>query len=323
MSQENPVIAVVIPCYKVKDRILGVLARIPAEVTYIICVDDGCPENSGAFIKQSSGDKRVQVVFHESNQGVGGAMVTGYKVALDTGADVIVKIDGDGQMSPELISLFTAPILKGLCDYTKGNRFSRPEDLRAMPSGRLLGNGILSFLTKLSSGYWGIFDPTNGFTAIHARVLRRLPLDKLDRGYFFESDILFRLNVLRAMIMDIPMQAVYTGEVSSLRISRIFWSFLRGHIRNFCKRVVYSYFLRDFNIASVELVLGILFLLFGIIFGLTEWHEGRESGITASAGTVMLSALPVILGFQMLMSFLQFDIQSAPRFSLHQGLSDK
>jgi len=323
MNKEKPVIAVVIPCYKVRDKILDVLARIPVEIAHIICVDDACPEQSGNFIKQSSADKRVKVLFHEKNQGVGGAMVTGYREALGTDADIIVKVDGDGQMAPELIPLFIAPILRGQCDYTKGNRFFKPEGVQFMPVLRLLGNGVLSFLNKLSSGYWSIFDPTNGYTAIHVRVLRQIPLDKLDHSYFFESDILFRLNVLRAMVMDIPMVAVYGDEKSSLSMRRVLWPFIKGHARNFCKRVVYSYFLRDFHIASLELVLGIIFMSFGVIFGGAEWIAGSKSGVTASAGTVMLSALPVILGFQMLLSFLQFDIQSVPRFPLHPNLADR
>ena len=322
MSKEKPVITVVIPCYKVKGKVLDVIVRIPPEVSRIICVDDACPEQSGAFIRQSCRDPRVEVLFHDKNQGVGGAMVTGYRAALKTGADIIVKIDGDGQMAPELIPSFTAPILKGQCDYTKGNRFFRPEDLRTMPALRIFGNGILSFLTKLSAGYWDIFDPANGFTAIQARVLRQIPLEKLDRSYFFESDMLFRLNILRAVVRDIPMSAVYAGEESSLRIRRILWPFIKGHARNLCKRIVYNYFLRDFHIASLELVFGIVFLLFGVVFGLAQWNLGQEAGIPASAGTVMLGALPVILGFQMLLSFLQFDIQSVPRFPLHQDLPD-
>ncbi|MBU6475958.1 MAG: glycosyltransferase family 2 protein, partial [Alphaproteobacteria bacterium] len=168
-----------------------------------------------------------------------------------------------------------------------------------------------------------IFDPNNGYTAIHADVLRRLPLHKLARGYFFESDMLFRLNLLHAAVMDIPMQAVYAGETSGLDIRRILWPFLRGHVRNFYKRVGYNYFLRDFHLASLELVLGLLFMAFGTVFGLVEWHAGEASGVTASAGTVMLSALPVILGFQMLLSFLQFDIQSTPRVPVHQILTDE
>jgi glycosyltransferase involved in cell wall biosynthesis len=306
-------IAVIIPCYKVAAQILGVIAAVPDRVSHIICVDDACPENSGRLVESQCTDTRVRVIYHAVNQGVGGAMVTGYAAAIEAGAAVAVKIDGDGQMDPALIPLFTDPILSGLCDYTKGNRFFRPENLRGMPAIRLIGNGILSFMTKLSTGYWDLFDPTNGYTGARAATLKQIPLEKLSRGYFFESDLLFRLNVVRAVVLDIPMHAVYGDEESSLRISHIIKPFLKGHARNFGKRVFYNYFLRNFSIASLELALGLPLLLFGLIFGIIKWHESNVTGVAASAGTVMLSALPVLLGLQMIMSFLQYDIASTPR----------
>jgi len=319
MNKETPAIAVVIPCHRVRDKILGVLGHIPPQVSRIFCIDDACPEKSGAHIKQHINDPRVTVIFHEENQGVGGAMITGYKAALAENAGIIVKIDGDGQMDPKLLSRFTSPIVKGLCDYAKGNRFFSPEDVRAMPRGRLVGNGILSFLTKLSSGYWSVFDPTNGYTAIHAGVLRQLPLDKISRDYFYESDMLFRLNIMRAVVADVPMTALYEDEQSGISVKRIVWPFVRGHVRNFLKRVTYNYFLRDFQLASLQLVFGLLFLVFGLCFGVVKWHV---TGAPASAGTVMLSALPIILGFQMILSFLQFDIQSVPRLPLQASLEN-
>lgn len=319
----QPRIFAVIPCYKVRGQVIGVIDAVPPEVTRIICVDDACPEQSGKFISEHCKDPRVRVVFHEQNKGVGGAMVTGYKAALEEGADIVVKIDGDGQMDPKLVPLFVAPLQKGLCDYTKGNRFFRPEDVRGMPRLRLFGNGVLSFLTKLSSGYWDVFDPTNGYTAIHAAVLKRLPLKKIDPTYFFESDMLFRLNVMRAQVRDIPMKAVYGGESSSLQVRLVAGPFLRKHARNFLKRVFYNYYLRDFNMASLELVFGLLFFVFGTAWSLVKWGAGAETGVPASAGTVMLGALPIIIGFQMILSFLQYDIQSVPKSPLHPNLSDE
>lgn len=316
-------IFVVIPCYKVRGQVIGVIDAVPSEVSRIICVDDACPEQSGQFIREHCKDPRVRVVTHDKNKGVGGAMVTGYQAALEEGADIVVKLDGDGQMNPKLIPLFVAPLQKGLCDYTKGNRFFRPEDVRGMPRLRLFGNGVLSFLTKLSSGYWDVFDPTNGYTAIHASVLKRLPLKKIDPTYFFESDMLFRLNVMRAAVRDIPMKAVYGGESSSLQIRLVAGPFLRKHARNFFKRVFYNYYLRDFNMASLELVFGLLFFVFGAVWSLVKWGAGAETGVPASAGTVMLGALPIIIGFQMVLSFLQYDIQSVPKSPLHPNLSDE
>ncbi|MGA3400359.1 MAG: glycosyltransferase family 2 protein, partial [Acetobacteraceae bacterium] len=236
-------------------------------------------------------------------------------------AGVIVKLDGDGQMDPALISAFVMPILDGWADYTKGNRFYNIEDVRRMPKVRLLGNAILSFVTKLSSGYWTIFDPTNGFTAISAAVVRHLPLHKISRRYFFESDMLFRLGTLRACVIDIPMAAAYGDEVSSLKIGRVLPQFLRGHLRNLGKRLLYAYFVRDFSVATLQLVFGTLFLIFGLVFGLHAWIVSASDRTYASTGTVMLAALPVIVGIQFLLSFIAFDMAATPSRAIHSLLS--
>lgn len=318
-------ISVVIPCYKSLDFVLGVLDRIPDIISTIYCVDDGCPQKTGQHIQEQCKDARVEVLFHERNQGIGGAMVTGYKQALKDGADIIVKIDSDGQMDPAMIPNFVEPILQGKADYTKGNRFFTPEFLSAMPRIRVFGNAGLSFLTKFSSGYWQIFDPTNGYTAIHANVLKLLPLDKISKGYFFESDMLFRLGTVRAVVVDIPQKAIYADEESSLSISQIFWSFAGNHLKNFFKRIVYNYYIRDFHVASVEWILGPAMLIFSLFFGLGAWAESVENQSVATAGTVMLAALPFIAGLQLTLSALHFDIQNQPRIPLHsliKGTSD-
>jgi len=171
-------IAVVIPCYKVAAHLCDFIRQIGKEVDAIFVVDDCCPEKSGALVEKVCKDSRVRVIYHTTNQGVGGAIMSGYKAAIIDGAAIIVKIDGDGQMDPSLIPAFIAPIVSGEADYTKGNRFFDLEEIRAMPKARLFGNAVLSFMTKLSSGYWYLFDPTNGYTAIHADVARHLPFEK-------------------------------------------------------------------------------------------------------------------------------------------------
>jgi len=215
-------IAVVIPCFKVRDHVLGVIAAMPPEVERIYVVDDACPEGTGAHVEASCRDARVRVLRNESNQGVGGATLRGYEEALADGADFLVKLDGDGQMDPSRIPSLVAPLADGSADYTKGNRFFDLEDVRSMPAIRLVGNAILSFVNKVASGYWDVMDPTNGYTAIHAVVARALPLRKIARDYFFESDMLFRLSVLRAVVVDVPMAARYGDEVSNLRVSKVF-----------------------------------------------------------------------------------------------------
>lgn len=306
-------VAVVIPCYRVRRHILGVLERIGPECAAIYVVDDRCPEGSGALVRDSVRDPRVTVLFHAENQGVGGATLTGMLRAAHDGATAVVKIDGDGQMDPALIPRFVRPLLEGEADYTKGNRFYDLDTVRAMPAVRLAGNAALSFLSKLSGGYWDLFDPTNGYVAIHANVLAGLPHGKIARRYFFESDMLFRLYLMRAVVIDVPMHAVYGDEISGLKVGREAFSFLVRHLRNAAKRVVYSYFLRDFSIASLYLLVALPALAFGTIFGSLEWYHLAREGIPASAGTVMLAGLPVILGFQSLLAFLALDIGNVPR----------
>ena len=311
-------IAVVIPSYKVTAHIQAVIANIGPEVDRIYVVDDACPEGSGRLVQAQVTDARVRVIFCESNLGVGGAVMTGYRAALADGVDCIVKVDGDGQMDPQLLPQFVAPILDGRADYTKGNRFFNLEDVQAMPFARLAGNAVLSFMCKASSGYWSIFDPTNGYTAISSQAASLLPLDKISPRYFFETDMLFRLGTFGAVVQDIPMRAVYGTEKSNLSVKKVIFSFAMGHVRNFSKRILYNYFLRGFSVASVELVLALGFLLFGGFYGLTKWVQSAQSGVYASSGEVMLAALPVIVGVQLLISFIGFDMQSQPKVPLGQ-----
>lgn len=314
-------IAVVIPSFRVRRHILDVIARIGSEVSAIYVVDDCCPEESGRFVQSQCLDPRVKVVFHTENQGVGGAVMSGYQAAIVDGHDILVKVDGDGQMNPDLIPAFVAPLLAGEADYCKGNRFFHLEEIHRMPAIRLIGNAALSFMSKLSTGYWGLFDPTNGYTAIHAKVASHLPMDKISKRYFFETDILFRLNTLRAMVVDIPMHAVYGDEESNLRISKILPEFFAKHFKNSLKRVFYNYYLRDMSIGSLELPLGLALMAFGIIFGTVHWIESSQGHTFSSAGTVMLAALPILAGLQLFLAFIGGDIANQPQRPIHKLLS--
>ena len=309
-------IVVVMPCYKERRKVLDTLAQIPDFVDQVFCVDDGCPEKTGDHIEQNCFDERVKVLRNPNNMGVGGAMVTGYKEALEYGSDIVVKIDGDGQMDPSLIRQFIAPIVESRADYVKGNRFYLLNNLQQMPHARLIGNAVLSFLNKLSTGYWRVFDPTNGFTAIDSDVLAMLPLDKLNSGYFFESDMLFRLATVRAVVIDIPQKAIYADEVSHLKVSSAIPTHAVKHLDNFVKRIFYTYFLRDFHLASLEWLAGPILFLFGLLFGISSWHESITTDQEATAGTVMLSALPFIVGLQLTLSAIGFDIDNQPRMPL-------
>lgn len=313
MKFENYRIAVVIPAFKVKAHILKVISEIDPLVWKIYVVDDCCPEGSADFVKLNVNNPRVTVIRHDFNQGVGGAVLTGYEQAIQDGAELIVKIDGDGQMDPSLITKFIYPIISGEADYAKGNRFFNLDTIQSMPKSRLLGNAILSFMNKISSGYWNIFDPTNGYTAIHAEIAKMLPIKKISKRYFFETDMLFRLNLLRAVVTDIPMDAKYGDEVSNLKISQIVGEFFLKHIRNFLKRIFYNYFLRDLSLASIELLAGIVLFSAGACFGISSWISSANKGVNTPAGTVMLAALPILMGIQFILAFLGADIASVPR----------
>jgi dolichol-phosphate mannosyltransferase len=321
-SIKNPIlsarVAVVIPAYKVTRHITTVVSSIPTMVWRIYVIDDACPEGSGKFVEEHVSDDRLRVIYHSENQGVGGAVMTGYRAAIADGADVIVKIDGDSQMDSSLIPYFVEPILSGDADYTKGNRFFNLEEVRVMPPIRLFGNAVLSLMTKLSSGYWNLFDPTNGYTAIHADIAKHLPFEKISRRYFFETDMLFRLNTLRSVVVDVPMDAKYGDEVSNLKISKIVGEFLVKHGRNFLKRIFYNYYLRDMSLASIELPVGLLLIFFGVGFGGYNWYDSTRQGLSTPAGTVMLSALPILMGVQFVLSFLAYDIANVPRRPWHR-----
>jgi dolichol-phosphate mannosyltransferase len=322
LEASRPRIAAVVPAYRETDNILSVLERFGDEVSHIYVVDDACPEATGALVERSCRDPRVRVLWHHVNRGVGAATITGYRQALADGAEIIVKVDGDGQMDPVLIPRLVAPIVRGEADYVKGNRFHNLDGLSSMPATRLVGNAILSFVTKISTGYWNVFDPTNGFTAIHAAVVRELPLDRLSPRFFFESDMLFRLNTLQAVVLDVPMKAVYRAEQSSLSVAHAVIDFSLAHVGNALRRIFYNYYLRNFNVASLQIVFGTLFVVAGGLFGAIHWWRSIATNESATTGTVMLAALPILVGVQLLLAFVSYDMSNIPARPIHPRLAD-
>ena len=307
-------LAVVIPCYRVADHLAGVLSAIGPQVDRIYCVIDASPDESERIAHTAKlADSRIEVISLPVNQGVGGAFCAGLQRALADGCDVVVKLDGDGQMDPRDIDALVTPLVHGEADYAKGNRFFHLEHLQAMPWIRLIGNSGLSFLSKLSSGYWNLLDPTNGFIAIHRTAAEQIDWNKVARRWFFESDMLFRLSIIRAVVVDVPLPARYANEKSNLPIMQTLLQFPLKHKLNFLKRIFYCYFLREFHIASFNLLLGLALITFGVAFGLFHWIEGYQLNQLASAGTVMFAALPIILGWQALLSFLSFDVGNVPK----------
>jgi len=307
-------VAVVIPCYRVQDFVASVIDRVPSLVQTIIAVDDYSPDGTGRLLDELvQANRRLVVIHHASNQGVGGATKSGYREALRRGADVIVKLDGDGQMNPACIEQLVSPVLAGQAEYTKGNRFHEWRYVQAMPLMRKVGNLGLSFLVKMASGYWNVFDPTNGFTAIAATTLRELEFERLEQRFLFESCMLIELYALQARVQQVPIPAVYNDAPSSLSVRRSLVEFPIYLLRATARRFLRRYFWEDFTAVSIFVILGLLGVGFGTIFGIYHWIRSIQTMQPATAGTVMLSAVPFILGFQLLLQAIVLDIQNVPR----------
>lgn len=305
-------VAVVIPMYRVEPYIQSVIAGIPDWVSWIIMVDDASPDQSSEKAA-AVGDPRIIVVKHETNQGVGGAMLSGFQKASSLGAKVAVKIDGDGQMNPQFLIKMVEPIISRQADYAKGNRFFHVADITRMPFCRRIGNLGLSFLTKVASGYWNVFDPTNGYIAISLDTFLSLDTRFIHRRYFFETSMLIELNLSRAVVCEVAMPARYNGEISSLSVRRVLFEFPFQLIKGFLRRLWLQYFVLDFSLGSLYFVVGMVMGLFGTIWGAYFWNKSNLTGIPASTGTVMVAVLPVILGFQLLLQAVAYDIQNVPK----------
>ena len=314
-------IALIIPAYRVEHVILAVLDGAPAYIKHIVVVDDASPDSTTELVTAAARkDRRILLIRHPRNMGVGGAMRSGFRKALELGAQIIVKMDGDNQMDSAFLPALLTPLIQGRADYTKGNRFRDFVSLRKMPVIRRMGNLGLSFFTKAATGYWNIFDPTNGFFALRAEVLAQLPLDKIDNRYFFETSMLANLYLLNAFVLDVPIPARYGSERSSLSVRRAFLEFPFKLIRTLFKRLLLKYFLFDFSMMSIYLMTSIPLLIFGFSFGIVKWIQYAERGIPAPTGTVILPTLSVILGIQILLSSIEIDLNSVPRQPLSNPL---
>ncbi len=309
---EGRKIAVVVPAYNESRHIADVIQQMPELVDAIIVVDD-CSTDGTAAVAEAIDDGRIHVIRHTRQMGVGGATLTGFRRALEFGADVAVKVDGDGQMDPKRIPELVSPLVREGYHYAKGNRFLHSDALRQMPLPRLLGSFALTFLTKLASGQWHLFDPQNGYVAVRTDVLGRLHLDEIAQGFFFENDMLIHLNIAEARVKDVPIPAIYGDEQSKLRIRRVLLGFPPRLARGLLVRIWRKYVLNDFSPIAVFWLIGTPRLVFGGIFGLGTWAHSLWSGVPASTGTVMLSVLPFLLGFELMLQAIILEIQETRR----------
>jgi glycosyltransferase involved in cell wall biosynthesis len=254
------------------------------------------------------------LIEHETNRGVGGAMVTGFRAALRAGAEIVVKMDGDDQMDPRYLPDMLAPLVEGRADIAKGNRYASFSALQQMPGVRLFGNAVLTFLVKAATGYWTMFDPANGYVAMRRTVLELIDLDRLPRRYFFECGFLIEAGMRRAVVQDVAIDARYADEHSSLSVPRTAVGFPPRLLRGLVRRIFWRYFVHDFSAASVFLLTGLPMFLFGAIYGLSLYVAlNFMSQGFATAGQVMIAALPIALGFQLLLQAVVLDIAGVPR----------
>ncbi|MFH1185087.1 MAG: glycosyltransferase family 2 protein [Chloroflexota bacterium] len=314
-------IAAVVPAYRVEGQIQAVLRELPPYLKHVVVVDDASTDRTAALVQAAAKhDRRILLLRHERNRGVGAAMITGFQKARDLGAEIVVKIDGDGQMDILHLPALLAPLVQGRADYAKGNRFRDFAALRKMPLIRRIGNMGLGFLAKAATGYWNLFDPTNGFLAIRVEALAQLPLDQIDRGYYFELSMLSHLYLLGAVVQDVPMPALYRNEVSNLAVERVLLEFPFKLLGTFVRRVMLKNFLYDFSMVSIYVLVGLPLLLFGMFFGGIKWVQYWSLGVPAPTGTVILPTLSVLLGIQLLLSAVESDLRSVPKHPLSNPL---
>ncbi len=308
------IISVVIPCYNVSRHIEQVILELPESISYIITVNDCSKDDTEKIlVRLATENKKIIYITHAENQGVGGALITGYVKSMELNTDITIKIDGDGQMDTSYIDAMIEPILSDKADFTKGNRFRDFNALKKMPLPRRFGNLGLSFLIKAASGYWNIFDPNNGFTAIKNETLKNIDLDKIHKRYFFESSMLIELYHANAVVQDIAMKARYGDEISGLSATKSFFEFPPKLFAAFIKRILLKYFLFEFNIASVYILIGLPFFLFGSAYGLINYIYYVKHSMAAPTGTVVIPTLLIILGFQLLLSAVTYDITNYPK----------
>ncbi|TML83484.1 MAG: glycosyltransferase family 2 protein [Actinobacteria bacterium] len=306
---EGKRVAVVVPAHDEEELIGTTIAGVPEFVDRIYVVDDA---SGDATVEraQSVADPRVEVIRHARNEGVGAAIVTGYKRAIDEKMDVAAVMAGDNQMDPYDLENLVQPVARGEVDYAKANRLVTGEAWKLIPRTRYLGNAALSLLTKIASGYWHVADSQSGYTAIALRTLQALDLDRVYRRYGFPNDMLVHLNVVNARVRDVPSRPVYgVGERSGIRyrhvVPKISWLLVKG----FFWRMREKYVIRDFHPLVFFYALGFFATLAGLVLGGIELGY-RIAGYQVSVGTVVLVALLLISGSQFTLFAMWFDMES-------------
>ncbi|MCW2959678.1 MAG: putative glycosyl transferase [Thermoleophilia bacterium] len=306
---EGSSIAVVVPCFKEATQIRVVIETMPAFVDRIIVVDDRSPDGTADVVRDCMRTHpNVELLIHEENRGVGAAIATGYKRALDLGMDVTAVMAGDAQMPPNELADILRPVTSGQADYSKANRLVTADAWTTIPRKRFLGNSMLSLLTKVASGYYQVADSQTGYTAITADMLRRLDLDDMYPRYGYPNDMLVRLNVLRARVVDVASVPVYdVGEVSGLKIRRVLFTMSWLLLKRFIWRLWKLYVVRDFHPLILFYALGLVMFVTGVAGAIAlivlAWGDGTISGATAVAVSILLQSGLLLSLFGVLFDF--------------------
>jgi glycosyltransferase involved in cell wall biosynthesis len=305
---EGRTVAVVVPAYNEEALVGSTVSGIPAFVDRIIVVDDGSKDETA--VRAQNADKRVEVIPHERNQGVGAAIITGYRRAIAIGVDVTCVMAADGQMDPDDLETLVRAIAIDETDYAKANRLFTGQAWQLIPRTRYLGNAALSFMTKIASGYWHVADSQSGYTAVNLETLKLLDLDRIYRRYGFPNDLLVHLNVFNRRVRDYPSRPIYgVGERSGIRlrhvVPKISWLLLKG----FFWRMGQKYVIRDFHPLILFYMLGIVLFAGGFSLGVAEVVL-RIAGNPIPSATIVLVALLVISGLQLLLFAMWFDMES-------------
>ena len=302
-------VAVVVPAFD-EERLVGETIRgIPELVDRIVVVDDASRDGTAAAA-EAVGDERVRIIRHEQNTGVGAAIATGYRRALEEEIDVTCVMAADNQMDPAELRELVEPVARGEVEYAKANRLVSGEAWNVIPRTRYLGNAVLSLLTKIASGYWHVADSQAGYTALSLNALRRLDLDALYPRYGFPNDVLVHLNIQNARVRDVPSRPIYdVGERSGIKlrsvVPRISWLLLKG----FWWRMGQKYVIRDFHPLVFFYVFGVLMLGVGLALGLVELAL-RIAGNAITPATIVLVAVLLIAGLQMTLFAMWFDMEA-------------
>jgi glycosyltransferase involved in cell wall biosynthesis len=306
---EGKRVAVVVPAYDEEGLVGETLASIPEFVDRIYVVDDHSGDGTAARA-QEVGDPRVDVIVHDRNEGVGAAIVSGYRRALAEGVDVTCVMAADGQMDPADLETIAGTVARGEVEYAKANRLFTGQAWELMPRHRYLGNAVLSMLTKIASGYWHVADSQSGYTAISREQLERLDLDRIYRRYGFPNDMLVHLNVWNARVRDIPSRPIYgQGERSGIRLWRVIPSIAWLLLKGFFWRLREKYVIRDFHPLVFFYVFGILLTVAGLVLGAVETIL-RLKGNELTTPTIVLVALLLISGSQFTLFAMWFDMES-------------